>query len=140
MKIQILKRVEQLLKQSGLRKTRQRVEILKVLLNAKRPLTQEEIARKLRAGAPNKVTIYRCLESFTDAGLVHRAYLEDRAWHYELGDHCTEIQCHPHFTCTKCGSTRCMVDSNVGMVRGLEQGFVVHRQQVRLEGLCPGCA
>jgi len=133
-------KIESALKKAGLKKTRQRVDILRVLLNAKQPLTAEQIGRKLRRAAPNKVTIYRCLESFVEAALVHRAYLGDRTWHYELGDHCTELQCHPHFTCTRCGLTRCMVDSTVGMVKGLEQGFVVHRQQVRLEGLCPRCA
>jgi hypothetical protein len=25
------------------------------------------------------------------------------------------------------------------LVKGLNKGFVVHRQQVRLEGLCPRC-
>ncbi len=140
MNIVALQRIEKILKKAGLRKTRQRVDILKVLANAKQPLTAEQIARKLRRAKPNKVTIYRTLESFVEAALVHRAYLGDRTWHYESGDHCTELQCHPHFTCTKCGSTRCMLDSTVGMVKGLEQGFVVHRQQVRLEGLCPRCA
>jgi Fur family ferric uptake transcriptional regulator len=140
MKAETLKRIERLLSQSGFRKTRQRVDVLRVLLDAKRPLTQEQIARKLKTAAPNKVTIYRCLESFLRADLVHRAYIEGRSWHYESGERCTQLQCHPHFTCTKCGSTRCMVDSTIGMVKGLEQGFVVHRQQVRLEGLCPRCA
>jgi len=140
MKARILKKAQRMLKQAGLRRTQQRVDVLGVLLNAKRPLTAEQIGRKLRSGTPDKVTIYRVLENFLHAGLVHRAYLADRSWHYELSDQCTELQCHPHFTCTKCGSTRCMVDSTIPMVKGLEQGFVVHRQQVRLEGLCPGCA
>ena len=140
MKSGSLKKIEQLLNRAGLRKTRQRVDVLGILVNAKRPMTQEQIGLKLRTAAPNKVTIYRCLESFVEAGLVHRAYLEDRTRHYELGDHCTELQCHPHFVCTKCGMTRCMTDTSIGMVKGLKRGFVVHRQQVRLEGLCPRCA
>jgi Fur family ferric uptake transcriptional regulator len=133
-------KIDSALEEAGLRRTRQRVDILKILLNTKRPLTAEQIRRKLRRAAPDKVTIYRTLDSFVEAALVHRAYLGDRTRHYELGDQCTELQCHPHFTCTKCGSTRCMVNSTIGMVRGLEQGFIVHRQQVRLEGLCPRCA
>jgi len=140
MKAHIVKKAQQMLKQAGLKRTQQRVDILTVLLGAKQPLTAEQIGRKLRRNAPDKVTIYRVLENFLEAGLVHRAYLEDRSWYYESGDRCTQLQCHPHFTCTKCGLTRCMVDSIIPMVKGLGRGFVVHRQQVRLEGLCPGCA
>jgi len=140
MNIVALQRIEKILKKAGLRKTRQRVDVLKVLANAKQPLTAEQIGYRLKKEAPNKVTIYRTIESFVEAALVHRAYLRERTWHYELGEHCTESQCHPHFTCTKCGSTRCMPDSTVEMVKGLEEGFVVHRQQVKLEGLCPRCA
>jgi len=140
MKIAVSRKIEIMLNKAGLKKTRQRIDILKVLVNAKRPLTAEQIGRRLKQEAPNKVTIYRTIESFLEAGLVHRAYLRDRTRHYELAEHCTQLQCHPHFTCTKCGSTRCMPDSTVGMVKGLGQGFVVHRQQVRLEGLCPRCA
>ncbi len=140
MKTGILQRIKDTLRTAGLRRTQQRMDILRVLLRVKQPLTVEQIRRKVRGTAPNKVTIYRTIESFVEAGLVHRAYLKDKTWHYELGDHCTKLQCHPHFTCTKCGSTQCMIGSTVGMVKGLEQGFVVHRQQVRLEGLCPRCA
>ena len=140
MKIAASRKIEMMLNRAGLKKTRQRIDILKIFVNAKRPLTAEQISFRLGQEAPNKVTIYRTIESLADSGLVHRAYIHDRTRHYELGEHCTELQCHPHFTCTKCGSTRCMPGSTVEMVKGLVQGFVVHRQQVRLEGLCPKCA
>ena len=133
-------KIEMLLSRAGLKKTRQRMDVLKVLVNAKRPLTAEQIGYRLGKEAPNRVTIYRTIETFAESGLVHRAYIHDRSRYYELGEHCTDLQCHPHFTCTKCGSTRCMPGSTVGMVKGLGQGFVVHRQQVRIEGLCPRCA
>jgi Fur family ferric uptake transcriptional regulator len=140
MKSHTLKNVEKLLKQTGLRKTRQRIGILKVLARAKQPLTQEQIGNKLRKAAPNKVTIYRCLEDFIEAGLVHRAYLHDRTEHYELGDNCTELQCHPHFTCTNCGEIFCLKGLFPPLTKGLKKGFVVHRQQVRIEGLCSACS
>lgn len=132
--------IDGLLSKYGFRKTRQRLGILKLLADVKRPLTAEEILSKLRKSRPDKVTIYRTLESFVQAGLVHRAYLQDRTSHYELSNNCSQVQCHPHFTCTSCGTTRCMIDTKVEMVKGVSGGFVIHRQQVRLEGLCPDCA
>jgi Fur family ferric uptake transcriptional regulator len=140
MGIKTAKRVEEMLKECGLKRTRCRLNILAVLLKSKNPVTEQEIASKLPGPAPNKATIYRCLEKFIEADVVHRAYLKDRTWHYELSDNCTQTQCHPHFTCIQCGMTMCMPKARVQMVRGLGKGFVVYRQQVRLEGLCPNCS
>ncbi len=132
-------RIENLLRSGNLRRTGPRVTILSVLLRAGKPLTQDQIAAKLADAVPNKVTIYRTLESFCKAGLVHKAFMHKRAWHFELADKCTESQCHPHFTCKRCGVIRCLVGLSVSIVKGLKKGFVIHRQQVRLEGLCPRC-
>jgi len=139
-KTETQQKIDELLGKAALRKTRQRVNILKVLLKAKSPLSQDQITRKLRTTAPNKVTVYRCLEKFTKVKLVHNAYLQDRTRYYELSNRCTENQCHPHFTCTSCGITTCMEKARIPMAKGIDKGYIVHRQQVRLEGLCPNCA
>lgn len=133
-------KVRELLRTAKLRRTGPRIAILGVLLRARRPQTAEQIAAKLPAAAANRVTIYRTLESFVEAGLVHKAFLDERTWHFELAGNCTDEQCHPHFTCTNCGVTRCLVGLSVPVVKGLEEGFVAYRQQIRLEGLCPACA
>jgi Fur family ferric uptake transcriptional regulator len=139
MKSETSKKIENLLRTANLRRTGPRVAILRVLLHAGKPLTQGQIAANLAAVIPNKVTIYRTLESFCKAGLVHKAFMHKRAWHFELADRCTESQCHPHFTCEKCGVISCLVGLSVSIVKDLKKGFVIHRQQVRLEGLCPRC-
>ncbi len=132
-------RIENLLNSADLRRTGPRAAILSVLLQAGKPLTQGQIAANLADAVPNKVTVYRTLESFCKAGLVHKAFMHKRAWHFELADRCTESQCHPHFACKKCGVISCLVGLSVSIVEGLKKGFVIHRQQVRLEGLCPRC-
>lgn len=139
MRTETRQRIEHLLNTSGLRRTGPRVAILSVLIRAGKPLTQEEIGAKLGAAVPNKVTIYRVLERFCKAGLVHKAFMQKRAWHFELADRCTESQCHPHFTCKKCGVVSCLVGLPVSIVKGVKKGFVIHRQRVQLEGLCPRC-
>jgi Fur family ferric uptake transcriptional regulator len=139
MKSETNKKIENLFRSVGLRRTKPRAAILSVLMQAKKPLTQVQIAAKLADTIPNKVTIYRTLERFCGVGLVHRAFMQKRAWHFELADKCTESQCHPHFTCKKCGVISCLLGMSVSIVEGLKKGFVIHRQQVRLEGLCPRC-
>jgi Fur family ferric uptake transcriptional regulator len=139
MKTETSKRIENLLGSVDLRRTVPRTAILGVLMRAGKPLTQEEIAAKLGSAVANKVTIYRVLERFCKAGLVHKAFMQERTWHFELADKCTENQCHPHFTCKKCGVISCLVGLPVSIVKGLKNGFVIHRQRVQLEGLCPRC-
>jgi Fur family ferric uptake transcriptional regulator len=129
-----------MLKKARLYCTEARITILKVLMEAARPLRQDQVAEQVTRRTLNKVTIYRTLESLAAVGLVHRAFTQNRAWHFELADHCTEKQCHPHFTCTNCGVTHCLTDISVPIARIAGKGFVISRQQVRLEGLCPACA
>jgi Fur family ferric uptake transcriptional regulator len=129
-----------MLKQAQLYCTEARVAILKVLLEAVRPLRQDQIAERLPDKTRNKVTIYRTLESLAGAGLVHRAFMQERAWHFELAHHCTDRQCHPHFTCSNCGTTHCLKEFSLPMAPRSYKGFIIQHQQVRLEGLCPACA
>jgi Fur family ferric uptake transcriptional regulator len=120
--------------------TKARIAILTVLMEASSPLRQDQIAEQLVPAETNKVTIYRTLESLVSAGLVHRAFMHERAWHFELANHCTEAQCHPHFTCLHCGVTHCLPGMSLPMAPSSYKGFVISHQQVRLEGLCPACA
>ena len=128
------------LKAAKLYRTECRTATLKVLLKISKPLSQGQIALRLDKSHFNKATIYRTLESFCEVGLVHKVFVHKRAVHFELADRCTAAQCHPHFTCKSCGATRCLTGLSVPIVEGLKEGFVIHRQQIRLEGLCPLCA
>ena len=120
--------------------TQCRVAVLKALMRANKPLRQDQLAQRLGKKHFDKVTIYRNLESFCQAGLVHKAFLHKRAWHFELAHNCTESQCHPHFTCTSCGRTRCLMEISLPMAKSPHKGFIIRRQRVCLEGLCPQCA
>jgi Fur family ferric uptake transcriptional regulator len=140
MNFRITKKSEQLLSSFKIRKTGARIAILGILTGADKPQTAEQIASKLGAKAPDKVTIYRTLECFVKAGFIHKAYLEARQWHFELADRCGDRQCHPHFVCNGCGQTRCLTEIPSPHVKVTKKGFVVQRQQIKLEGLCPSCS
>ena len=128
------------LKAAKLYRTECRTALLKVLLKADKPLNQEQIAQRLGKKRFDKVTIYRTLESFCEAGLVHRAFMQKRAWHFESAQDCSESQCHPHLTCTNCGDTHCLTEMTLPMAKSPHKGFIIRRQEIRLEGLCPTCA
>jgi len=133
-------KAREMLKAAKLYCTAGRVMIFKVLMEAGKPLSQDQIAKRSGIEHFDKVTIYRTLESLLGVGLVHKAFMDKRTWHFELARNCTESQCHPHFTCTSCGNTTCLTGVTLPMAKSPHKGFVIHRQQVRLEGLCPACA
>lgn len=134
------KKCEKVLSDAGLRRTKPRMAILTILFRAVKPLTQQQIAEQITKDAPDKVTIYRTLETLVESNIVHKAYLQNRAWHFELAHNCTRKQCHPHFTCDECGGTFCLTQLDIPMARSPHKGFLFTHQQVRLQGLCPACA
>ena len=129
-----------LLKSAKLYRTAGRVAVIKVLLKADTALRQDQIAERLGKRHYDKVTIYRTLESLLKTGLVHKAFVEERARYFELSHNCSETQCHPHFTCTACGSTHCLTGMSLPKAISRHKGFLIQRQQTLLEGLCPACA
>lgn len=134
------KLIEDMLRRAGLRRTRQRARILEVLSDSGRPVSREEIAQAMGSAPPNKVTIYRVLERLAEKGLVHRAFVRERTWYFELADRCTDEQCHPHFTCTDCGDMHCLPETSLPLAKSPRAGFVISHQRVQLEGLCPKCS
>ena len=130
--------VDKLLSKASLRKTRPRRTVLSELLKTNRPMRVEQIASAIGAGKVNKVTIYRVLASFMEANIVHKAFLKGRSWYFELAHNCSEHQCHPHFTCTKCARIHCMTGMKVPKLKDYK-GFKIIHQKVSLKGICPEC-
>jgi Fur family ferric uptake transcriptional regulator len=131
---------EKILKAAGFNITKAQILTIQELLKAKKPLSRKELAQKLGRNCPDKVTVYRIMEKLCAKDLVHKAFLRGRTWKYELACNCSEKQCHPHFTCVSCGETFCLTDLSLPLIKGLKKGFVFHRQQVRVDGLCSSCS
>ncbi len=128
-----------LLREKGLRVTAPRIAILAVMLNAGCPITESTIAASLAPTAPDKTTIYRTLMSLVEVDLVHKAFVQQRQWHFELAHHCTTHQCHPHFTCIQCQQTECLHGVAAPLIQ-LPKGLTMTRQQIRIEGICVNCS
>lgn len=127
-----------LLRQKKLRATTPRIAIMTAIRQASAPLTRQQIADRLGTDAPDKATIYRTLMTLVRADLVHKAFVQQRQWHFESAHHCGTHQCHPHFTCLRCRRTECLIDVHTPLVE-LTDGRTIHRQQIRIEGLCAMC-
>ena len=132
-------KIKDTLRAHGFRCTEGRVRIFSTLQAARRPLSHTDILKRVGRHV-NRVTVYRVLEAFTEAGMVHRAFVNDRTWVFELPDRCTSRQCHPHFTCNTCGKVTCLTDVVVPLAKRLPKGYVAERQKVHIEGTCAACA
>ena len=129
-----------LLSTGKLRRTKGRTEVVKVLLRERKPMSHADIMRSLKGKSFDRVSVYRCLARFLEAGLVHKAYISDRNDMFELADRCGEDYCHPHFSCTVCKETTCLTEVTVPVLRNLGKGYVSSRQKIYIEGICPKCS
>ncbi len=130
-----------ILQTAGLNKTTGRLALLNVLLEAKYPLTQQEISKKLSKVAPlNHVSIYRSLEAFLKAGVVHKIESGDRSSKFALCGCDNRGHCHPHFICKVCGKAECLNSISIPQLPLIKSGYLVEEKEFYLKGLCADCA
>jgi Fur family ferric uptake transcriptional regulator len=130
------------IRDAGLRGTGSRIAVLRLLHEARAPMTHNEVSDKLTASGYDHATIYRNLVDLSRVGLLVRTDLGDHAWRFELrhGDSDHKSQ-HPHFVCIDCGNVNCLPEKAVsvrgapGAPRALRRRGVV----IQLQGRCDNC-
>jgi Fur family peroxide stress response transcriptional regulator len=82
----------------GLRSTRQRDHIFAVLLEKRDHPTVDEVYERAKSTMPqiSLATVYNCLETLVNCGLVRQVNLEREPSRY-----CPNLAEHAHFHCTK---------------------------------------
>ena len=88
--------LSKIIKDSGLKVTKNRISILGLLEQLSKPLTVEEVSEELNI---NVVTAYRILEAFSSRGIVYQTDFRQNKAFYEFQGH----DHHHHITCSKCG-------------------------------------
>ena len=126
------------LKSAGLVATKQRITLLERLTNASRPLSVEELSKKMQQHM-NMTTVYRALDQLVEAGLVRRLDLRDNHARYEVaGKH------HHHVVCTSCGDVAdvsvCLPRSFFTRVRTSQKQFAtIEDHALEFFGTCVQC-
>lgn len=132
-------RAESLVQRTGARMTRQRVEVLAVLLAARCALTHHEVESRVNRGAGmDRVTVYRVLEWLTAHSLAHRIAGEDRVWRFNAADE-EHAQRHAHFKCNDCGEVICLDKSVAARSIPLPSGYRPQEVELTVKGLCADC-
>lgn len=129
--------IEALLRDAGLRATRQRIALLASLRKVDVPRAVEDIV-SVSKGAFDTATAYRVLEAFREAGLVRRIELaQGRALYEAAGAH------HHHAVCTVCGK---IVDVEACLPKSLDEqvrkaaGFArIDDHALEFFGVCSKC-
>lgn len=132
----------QRLKQRGMKLTPQRLEVIRILMAAKHPLTALEIAQAVRTTHPHVSldTVYRNLTMLSEYGLVNQVNLQNReSTRFEFqgeGGH------HHHFVCLVCGKSFCVESCPTSLVDvkpSEDPGFRVMGHAFEVYGYCSAC-
>ena len=132
--------VEEFLAHLGIKVTKQRIAIIKILENAKEPITAEEIYDQLESKELlNYSTVYRTLNTLSDKGAIIKTGEPGGKMYFQLKGHhhAHELEClacHKHIVIDACP-----VEAFSRAV-SKETGFVVKEHSLQIKGLCAECA
>lgn len=137
-----MKKNESIFEKTGLKKTANREALLKVLENANRPLSPQDIFEKVKSKGIDRVTVYRTIEAFIKSGLVKRVATGEREAVYELNKPHDD---HHHVICLSCKKvedfTGCDADTLVAKALKQVKNFkTVSHHSFDIYGLCTSCS
>jgi Fe2+ or Zn2+ uptake regulation protein len=123
----------------GLRATRQRVGLLRLLRRTRSHPTAAELHRTLCRGQPNVSlkTVYEILDSLVTAGLAACVTDGGEPYRYE-----SDRTPHYHARCRVCGRLDDLdvdLDEQICARSPIPEGFRVERVAVTFVGRCPRC-
>lgn len=134
----LLESALQTLREHGGRVTGPRRAILELLTTEHGPFTAEEVHGRMKTGACDLVTVYRCLTAMESLNLVRRCDFGDGSYRYEIN---TGEHHHHHIICRSCHGVKtldlCVADGLERMARQMGYSNVTH--MLEIFGICPKC-
>lgn len=130
------------LQSRGMRNTRQRDEILEIVVSQPGPFDAEQLLTQLlQAGSRTRAsrpTVYRTLSELLDAGLIRKFELNGRSL-YAID---TGLEPVEHLFCTECQKFQSIRIPELAELRTRvagEQLFQVLNHRLVIEGICQDC-
>lgn len=130
------------LRKRGMRITKNRESILRVMLSTTSPLSLEQIQVKARefGEAPDYTTVFRTMLQLEEMGIAQRANISQSCAFYELVDPDHHVD---HIVCTACGIVTAIADecpvekAEKEIAKKYGYGDVTH--VLEFYGTCPDC-
>jgi Fur family peroxide stress response transcriptional regulator len=119
---------------SGLRMTRQRQEVYRILLEQRNHPTANEVFMRVKDRLPNisLATVYNCLEALVQHGIIRQVHFERESSRY-----CPNLHEHGHFHDSQTGVIHDIdfkPGANLADVLNLPPGAVIHDVEITLRG------
>ena len=131
---------EETISHNGHRLTPQRREVYEVLLGQRDHPTATEVFLRAKQRMPSisLATVYNCLETLVECGLVKQVNVERDATRY-----CPNLTEHGHFMCERCGKIFDVplgsTDKRIEPTWDVPAGFTVTHSDITLRGVCWDC-
>ncbi len=127
------------LRESGLRLTHQRLQVVREIAGSDEHPDVETIYRRVRRRVPtiSLDTVYRSLGALADLGLISRVTGVGGPVRYDAN-----LERHHHFVCTRCGSVRDVADGRLDALRpaaDIALPGTVESVEVQFRGICSEC-
>lgn len=125
---------------AGLRMTEQRRAVYDALMTERDHPTAVDVFTRVRSRMPgiSLATVYNCLETLTECGLVKTVNLDRGPARF-----CPNLEEHAHFHCEKCGT---VLDLPLRTAQRphdsweLPENLSITAHEVAFRGICPKCA
>lgn len=132
--------LKQVIRDLGLKVTKQRLVILKALQEGRSHVTAQEVFESINKEHPEIgfATVYRFLRSLSEHGFITEIRMGGLPARYEWADK----DHHDHLTCVKCGSIREFENKTIEELQekiSKNFGFVLTDHVLELYGICPAC-
>ena len=126
--------------ENGFRFTAQRREVYDAIMAKRDHPTAVEVFMRVKGKMPSisLATVYNCLETLAQCGLVKHVSLDRAPSRY-----CPNLEEHGHFFCTGCGSVFDVPLRKKAKARDeweMPPHTVIAQHEVSFRGLCPACA
>ena len=134
-------KITHLLKHGNLRSTTARKLVLQeFLLAGNQAMSSAEIEKKLED--MDRITLYRTLKTFEEAGLIHQAVdVSGKSKYAICSEDCStdhHKDHHAHFYCKKCKKTVCLEEVHIPAIQ-VPSTYQLEDQQLILSGICDTC-
>lgn len=123
----------------GLRMTEQRRAVYDTLMAERNHPTAVEVFMRVKSKVPNisLATVYNCLDTLTDCGLVKTV-----AHEREPSRFCPNLEEHAHFFCQSCGAVTDLplrARKRPEEVWVLPENLTIEQYEISFRGVCPKC-
>jgi len=134
-----LRHAERILKETGIKVTPQRSEVLEILTNTKAHPGVESIYQQVKEKFPSVslATVYKTVELFARTGIIQELCVTRDVSRYDA-----RVEPHPHVTCIKCGKVEDVdglsQDNNIEYAEGAT-GYRILKEETMYFGYCKDC-